>query len=142
MAPVTAFTIVKRQKSYSNATPIYKNRDTSYYKSNSQNFASKRLSPLPSTPHHPQTENVYLRRNPASSFLFIIHHSSFITHHSSFLIPHSTFNIQHSLSPPLARRSRRRKLSSLSLLSLRKKKPQSLTFNQATPQGRRYYYIQ
>lgn len=63
MAPVTAFTIVKKQKSYSNATPIYKNRDTSYYKSNSQNFASKRLSPLPSTPHHPQTENVQQRRN-------------------------------------------------------------------------------
>ena len=99
MAPVTAFTIVKRQKSYSNATPIYKNRDTSYYKSNSQNFASKRLSPLPSTPHHPQTENVYLRRNPASSFLFIIHHSSFITHHSSFFILHSSFLIQHSTFP-------------------------------------------
>lgn len=85
---VTPITIVTTPKSYNIAPAVYKNRSRRAYKSNSQNFASKRFSPSPSTPHHPQTENVYLHRFSA---LHIFHHTSYIFHHTSF-----------PLSPPLS----------------------------------------
>lgn len=80
---VTPFTIVTTPKSYNTAPAVYKNRSLCAYKSNSENFASKRFSPSPSTPHYPQTENVQQRRFSASRSFYL----SSLTFHLTSTLP-------------------------------------------------------